>query len=55
MIAVRMIRRQLSHLTQESLRQFLIDLTHCLWLIGYLMQTLTYPGTMIDFIVLSHA
>ena len=48
-IAVQMVHRSvLSHRAQASLSQFFVDLVHSLWLIGYLIQTLTYPGTSIQ-------
>ena len=53
MMSVRVIHLQLSHRAQESLRQFTIDLIHSLWLIGYLIQLLTYPGTSVG--IFSHA
>lgn len=47
--AVQMVHRNvLSHRAQASLRQFFVDLVHSLWLIGYLIQTVTYPGTSIQ-------
>ena len=45
MIAVQMVYRLLSYQVQASLRQFFVDLTQSLWLIVYLIQTLTYPST----------
>ena len=48
-IAVQIVHRSvLSHRAQASLRQFFVDLVHILWLIGYLIQTVTFPGTSIQ-------
>ena len=45
-IAVQMVHGcVLSHQAQVSLRQFSVDLVHSLWVISYLFQILTYPGT----------
>ena len=45
MSALQMIyNKLLSHKSRLSLRHFHIDLIHSLWLIGHLIQILTYPG-----------
>ena len=44
MSALEMAHHLLSHKARLSLQQFYIDLIQSLWLIGQLIQILSYPG-----------
>ena len=47
MSTLQMINHLLSHKVRLSLQKFCIDLIHSLWLIGYLIRVVSYPGNAI--------